>query len=82
MNHDMYKIAYMMGFGSSPMAWSPGPLLQQAWGPTSNKGVRTIGHTIGLKFKAQMGLGTPCHTVVISFYLDPQLTLLFYILLT
>ena len=51
-----------MGFGSSLVAWSLGPLLQQAWGPTSNKGVRTMGLTVGLKFKAQMGLEIPCHT--------------------
>ena len=40
----------------------PGLLLQQAWGPASDKGVRTMDHTIGLKLKTQMGLGTPCRT--------------------
>ena len=63
MNHDMYEIAWMMGFGSSLVAWGLGPLLQQAWGLASDEGVRTMGLIVGLKFKAQMGLGILCHTL-------------------
>ena len=37
-----------------------GPIALASLGPTSDKGVRTMGHTVMLKFKAQMGLGIPC----------------------
>jgi len=44
-----------MGLGSNLVVCSPGP--------AADKGVRTMGHTVGLKFKAQMGLGTLCRTL-------------------
>nr|POE92840.1 hypothetical protein CFP56_06804 [Quercus suber] len=53
-----FKIACPMGLGSSVVAWIPGPWPQQAYGPTWDKGIGTMVHTVGLRSMAQVGLGT------------------------